>query len=153
MSETSQNGWPASKDPNAIHVKPFPVAGTALKLRCAEGCGPILAAFAAEFHTLVEPIDKGTLDDWGYAYRPIRGQSTGLSNHSSGSAIDLNADKHPLGKENTYTVAQRKVLDTLCKKYGLRAGYTYNHRKDDMHFEIVETPEEVKARIAKLKLK
>ena len=153
MSETSQNGWPASKDPNAIHIKSFPVAGTDIKLRCAAACGPILAAFAAEFHALVEPIDKGTLDDWGYAYRAIRGQSTGLSNHASGTAIDINATKHPLGKENTFTPAQRKVLDTLCKKYGLRAGYTYTHRKDDMHFEVAETPAKVKARITKLKLK
>ena len=152
-AETSANGWPASKDPNEIHIKQFPVEGTDIKLRCNATCGPVLAAFAAQFHALVEPIDKGTLDDWGFAYRPIRGETTGLSNHSSGTAIDLNAVKHPLGKENTYTPEQRKTLDILCKKYGLRGGYTYKTRKDDMHFEIVETPEQVKARVIKMKLK
>jgi len=151
--ETSANGWTASKDPAKINIKQFAVAGTDIKLRCNAVCGPVLAAFAAEFHATVEPLDKGQLDDWGYAYRPIRGETTGLSNHSSGSAIDLNAAKHPLGKENTFTAEQRKTLDVLCKKYGLRGGYTYNHRKDDMHFEITQTPEQVKALIKKLNLK
>jgi len=151
--EHSQNGWVASKDPAAINIKQFPVAGTTIKLRCNAICGPVLAAFAAEFHVNVEKIDVGTLDDWGYAYRNVRNSPDDLSNHSSGTAIDLNAAKHPLGKENTFTPEQRKVLDILCKKYGLRGGYTYKTRKDDMHFEVVETPEQVKARIVKMKLK
>ena len=152
-NEKSGNGWAASKDPVAIDIKQFPVAGTNIKLRCAAGCGAILAAFAAEFHAKVEPIDEGSLDDWGYAYRPVRGQTTGLSNHSSGTAIDLNAAKHPLGKENTFTGPQQIVLKDLVKKYGLRWGGSYKTRKDDMHFEIIETPAQVKLRMNKLGLK
>jgi hypothetical protein len=153
MSETSQNGWPASKNKEEIKIKHFPVEGTKIKLQCNEICGPVLAAFAAEFHINVEPLEEGAFDDWSYAYRAVRGETTGLSNHSSGTAIDLNAAKHPLGKENTFTAEQRKILDILCKKYNLRGGYTYKTRKDDMHFEIVETPEQVKARVIKMKLK
>jgi hypothetical protein len=149
----SQNGWPASADPNAIGIKAFPVAGTAIKLRCASGVGLILASFAAEFHASVEPIDKGTLDDWGYAYRPVRGQTTELSNHSSGTAIDINAAHHGLGKEGTFTAEKVAVIHALIKKYGLRWGGDYKGRKDEMHYEIIETPEQVKARIAKLNLK
>ena len=153
MSEKSQNGWPASKEPEEIGVKSYPIPGTTIKLRCASACAPILVAFAAEFHQLVEPIDKGTLDSWGYAYRPIRGQTEGLSNHSSGSAIDLNADAHPLAKENTFNTAQQAMIQSLIKKYSLAWGGNYNHRKDDMHFEIKDTPVEVEALIKKLKLK
>jgi hypothetical protein len=151
--EHSQNGWVASKDKEAIKIKHFPVAGTKIKLQCNEICGPVLAAFAAEFHVNVEPLEEGVFDDWSYAYRNVRNKPDDLSNHSSGTAIDLNAVKHPLGKEDTFTEKQRKVLDILCKKYGLRGGYTYKGRKDDMHFEIVETPEQVKARVIKMKLK
>ena len=143
--EKSQNGWKASKDPAEIHIKSVPIEGTDIKIRCQATAGRILAAFAAEFHAQVEPIDKGGLDDWGYAYRNVRGQTDDLSNHSSGTAIDLNASKHPLGKENTFTPEQRKTLDMLCKKYHLRGGYTYRTRKDDMHFEIMDNPAEVKA--------
>lgn len=153
MNEKSSNGWVASKDPAAIDIKQFKVAGTDIKLRCAAACGPILAAFAAEFHKTIEPIDEGTLDDWGYAYRPVRGQTTGLSNHASGTAIDINATKHPLGKANTFTGPQEVLLQALVKKYGLRWGGNYKTRKDDMHFEVIETPAQVKIRINKLGLK
>ena len=153
MNEKSQNGWVASKDPDAIDIKQFKVAGTDIKLRCAAGCGAILAAFAAEFHKSVEPIDAGALDDWGYAYRPVRGQTTGLSNHSSGTAVDINASKHPLGKKHTFTGAQEIILQALVKKYGLRWGGNYKSRTDEMHFEVIETPAQVKLRMNKLGLK
>lgn len=146
-TEKSQNGWSASKDPNAIDIKSFPIKGTAIKFRANALAGVILAAFAAEFHEKVEPIDVGTLDDWGYAYRNVRGTTENLSNHSSGTAIDLNASKHPLGKENTFKPEQVKAIHALVKKYGLRWGGDYKSRKDDMHFEVIETPSQVKARI------
>jgi hypothetical protein len=151
--EKSGNGWVASKDPAEINIKQFLVAGTDIKLRCAAECGALLAAFAAEFHATVEPIDVGTLDDWGYAYRPVRGQTTGLSNHSSGTAIDINASKHPLAKAHTFTGAQEIILQALVKKYGLRWGGNYKERKDDMHFEVIETPAQIKLRMAKLGIK
>lgn len=150
--EKSQNSWTASKDQAEIGIKQFPIAGTTIKIRCNEFAGVILAAFAAEFHKLVEPIDEGKLDDWAYCYRPVRGTTDRLSNHSSGTAIDLNATKHPLGKEHTFTGPQEVKLKELVKKYGLRWGGSYKTRKDEMHFEIIETPEQVKLRIKKLGL-
>jgi hypothetical protein len=150
--EKSQNGWQASKDQAEIKVKVFPIKGTEIKIRCNEIAGVILAAFAAEFHAQVEPIDEGKLDDWAYCYRPVRGTTDRLSNHSSGTAIDLNASKHPLGKEHTFTGIQEVKIKELVKKYGLRWGGSYKTRKDEMHFEIIETPEQVKLRINKLGL-
>ena len=100
--ETSYNGWPASKDQAEIGIKSYSVPGTTIKLCCAEKVAPLLVGFAAEFHTLIEPIDTGGLDDWGYCYRMVRGEATKLSNHSSGTAIDLNATQHPLGKVGTF---------------------------------------------------
>jgi hypothetical protein len=150
--EKSQNGWTASKDQAAIGIKAFPIKGTDIKIRCNESAGIILAAFAAEFHAQVEPIDAGKLDDWAYCYRPVRGQDKLLSNHSSGTAIDLNASKHPLGKEHTFTGIQEVKIKELVKKYGLRWGGSYKTRKDEMHFEIIETPEQIKLRIKKLGL-
>ena len=152
MKEKSQNGWTASKDQAEIGIKVFPIKGTDIKIRCQESAGIILAAFAAEFHAQVEPIDEGKLDDWAYCYRPVRGTTDKLSNHSSGTAIDLNATKHPLGKEHTFTGVQEVKLKELVKKYGLRWGGSYKTRKAEMHFEIIETPEQVKLRINKLGL-
>lgn len=144
MTEKSQNGWTASKDPKAIDIKAFPITGTKIKLRCNAIAGRLLAAFAAEFNEKVEKLEGATFDDWSYAYRNVRNSPTDLSNHSSGTAIDLNAIKHPLGKANTFTKEQQTVIRQLCTKYGLRAGMDYKGRKDDMHFEIACSPAEAK---------
>ena len=152
MSLTSYNGWAASKDQAEIDVKPYLVKGTNLKIRCAAGAGELLAAFAAEFHELIEPIDEGGLDDWGYCFRMVRGTTDKLSNHSSGTAIDLNASKHALGKVGTFPAEKVPMIRALAKKYGLTWGGDYRNRKDEMHFEISITKEKAIALAKKLEL-
>ena len=148
----SQNGWTASADPKEIGIGSFPVPGTKIKLRCAAAVAPLLVTFAAEFHQHIEPIDEGTLDDWGYAFRNVRGSSDKLSNHSSGTAIDLNATKHPLGHAGTFTPMQSVLIEALCKKYGLTWGEKWK-RPDGMHFEISLNPAKCAELIEKLNLK
>ena len=148
----SDNGWPASQDPAIIGIKSYPVKGTKIKLRCAEKVAPLLVGFAAEFHEKIEPIDEGTLDDWGYCFRMVRGREDRLSNHSSGTAIDLNASKHPLGAENTFTPEKTEAVIALAAKWGLKSGLTYRQRKDPMHFEVCLTPKQAKERITALGL-
>ena len=150
--EKSYNGWPASKDQAEINVKPYPVEGTNLKIRCAKDAGELLAGFAAEFHALIEPIDEGKLDDWAYAYRNVRGTTDKLSCHSSGTAIDLNATQHPLGKAGTFPLAKVPMIQALAKKYGLVWGGDYRGRKDEMHFEVSVNQEQAKKLIIKLGL-
>jgi hypothetical protein len=152
MSLTSYNGYPASKDPDEIKIKSYSVKGTDRRLRCAESVGPLLAAFAAEFHELIEPIDEGTFDDWGYAFRMVRGSTDRLSCHSSGTAIDLNATKHPLGKAGTFPAEKIPMLRALAKKYGLKWGGDFKSRPDDMHFEVEISASKAKALIASLGL-
>ena len=149
---TSYNGYPASKDAKEIGIKSYPVKGTDRKLRCAESVGPLLAAFAAEFHELIEPIDNGGLDDWGYAFRMVRGTTDKLSNHSSGTAIDLNATRHALGKVGTFPAEKVPMIRALAKKYGLKWGGDYVNRKDEMHFEVEVSAAKAKALIASLGL-
>ena len=151
-SLTSYNGYPASKDPAEIDIKSYPVKCTDRKLRCASSVGPLLAAFAAEFHELIEPIDEGTFDDWGYAFRMVRGSTDRLSCHSSGTAIDLNATKHPLGKAGTFPAEKIPMLRALAKKYGLKWGGDFKSRPDDMHFEVEISASKAKSLIASLGL-
>lgn len=133
----SQNGWTA----NQVNLmKWFRVPGTnvSLKLR-AVYAGPLLVAFAEAFHKHVEPIsDPGC---WSYASRPIRGSTTTLSNHASGTAIDLNAPRHPLGKSGTFTPPQVRQIQRLLAATGgaIRWGGNYSGRKDEMHFELNTT--------------
>ena len=149
---TSPNGWPASEDRKAIGIQSFAIPGTSLKIACAKDVAAILVAFCKEFNELVEPIDKGQLDDWGYAFRMTRGSNKVLSNHSSGTAVDLNATKHPLGKSNTFTKEQTNTIQLLLVKYGLAWGGNYKKRKDEIHFEIALDSNKVQAKIKQLGL-
>ena len=153
MSLFSSNGWPASNDRNEIDIKSYQVPGTKVKLACAEGAAPLLINFAAEFHKLIEPIDEGALDDWGYCFRMVRGTADKLSNHSSGTAIDLNAPKHALGKVGTFPPEKVPMIRALATKYGLKWGGDYVNRKDEMHFEVNLNPAKAAALIVKLGLK
>ena len=149
---TSYNGWPASKDQAEIGIKSYPVPGTAIKLRCAEKVAPLLVGFAAEFHNLIEPLDVGANDDWGFNFRMVRGTTDKLSNHASGTAVDLNATKHPLGQVGTFEPAKVPMLRALAHKYGLTWGGDYKGRKDEMHFEISINAVKVAALITQLGL-
>jgi hypothetical protein len=110
----------------------------------------LLVGFAAEFHALIEPIDEGALDEWGYAFRMVRGSTDRLSCHSSGTAIDLNATKHPLAAVGTFPADKVPMLRALAKKYGLTWGGDYRNRKDEMHFEVNVNPQKAAKLIAKL---
>lgn len=126
---TSQNGYSA---PVTAHS--FPVPGGVLPLR-NDDTGRLLAWVATQFHNNVERLVWP--GNWGYAYRNIRG-ATGLSNHASGTAIDLNAPKHPLGKAGTFNSAQRAAIRAILNacEGAVRWGGDYSGRKDEMHFEI-----------------
>lgn len=149
----SQNGWPASSDRKLIGIKNYWVPGTKRYISCASAVAPILMAFAAEFHKLIEPIDVGVWDDWGYATpKPIPG-SAFISNHGSGTAIDIDASLHPWRRIGTFTLVKRIRLRLLVRKYGLRWGGDYTHGwRDEMHYEIIENAAQVKARIIRMKL-
>lgn len=152
MTKVSSNGWTASPSRPAIGVKNFIVPGTTRHLACASAVAPLLIAFAQWFHEHVEPIDEGTYDDWGYNYREIVGFTT-LSDHSSGTAIDLNASKHPQHKAGTFPPEKAAAIRQACVKYGLKWGGDYKgERVDEMHYSINLNPLQVQARIKELKL-
>jgi hypothetical protein len=80
----------------------------------------------------------------------VRGTTDKLSNHSSGTAIDLNATQHALGKVGTFESGKVPMIRALAKKYGLTWGGDYKNRKDEMHFEVAINPDKVAAFIKKL---
>ena len=149
---TSYNGWIAASKPDQIGIKSYAIPGTDLKIRCAESVAPLIVGFCKEFNELIEPLDGGQLDDWGYAFRMVRGSTDKLSNHSSGTAIDLNSTKHPLGKIGTFPAEKVPMIRALARKYGLFWGGDYQHRKDEMHFEINISPKKVSELIKALGL-
>jgi hypothetical protein len=117
------------------NIKNYNIAGRIIPLR-ADNCGELLEAFGEEFNDKVEPVQQG-YDDWGHAVRRITGGS-GYSNHSSGTAMDLNAVQHGYGARNTFSPRQERAIHRLLKKYNhvIRWGGDYSGTKDEMHFEI-----------------
>lgn len=149
---TSQNGYIAN-DQSRTQVWTIP--GTKRTVRLRKGSpGELLTLIAARFHKEVEDIEAGIFDDWGYAERPIRGSTTTLSNHASGTAIDLNATKHPLGVpiSRTFTPTQIARIRAIVKDFDgcIRWGGEWS-RPDGMHFEINASVEKCDATLKKLK--
>jgi D-alanyl-D-alanine carboxypeptidase-like protein len=65
-----------------------------------------------------------------------------LSNHASGTAVDLNADRHPLGTSpsKTFNKDQIAEIHKILAETGhlVRWGGDYTGRQDPMHFEILD---------------
>lgn len=79
--------------------------------------------------------------DGGYAYRPVRGSTTVWSEHSSGTAIDVNASRHPRGVKNAgWTPSQIRVIEWYLKYSPTGQLFTWGNNfkttPDPMHFEI-----------------
>lgn len=74
---------------------------------------------------------------WGYACRPIAGTST-PSNHSWGTAVDINAPQNPRRRPLTTDIPQD--VSNLWKAHGFRWGGDYRvSTPDPMHFEFMGT--------------
>lgn len=144
----SQNGWQAgTKDDAAVEAVTLPGTGVSFPGGLRRGdVATVLLWLAAQFHARVEPLTLGWC--WGYNFRPIRGASK-LSNHSSGTAVDFNAPRHPLSKRGTFTPAQVATIRQLLAELDgvVRWGGDYDGRADEMHFEVVGAPIAV-ARVA-----
>jgi hypothetical protein len=150
----SQNGWQVL--PTASDTTRWVIPGTGRELNLAPGpAGFILVHLADWFHDRVERLDLGVWDEWGWAYRAIRGAET-WSNHASGTAEDLNATRHPLGVAvaDTFTATQvRRIRRRLRLYRGLiRWGGEYKFRPDGMHFEVTGAAAPVRALARMLRL-
>jgi hypothetical protein len=146
---TSQNGWAASADRRAIGVQAFTVHGVGFPGGVKIGdVAVVLGLVVNRFRLEVEPLVAGWC--WGWNYRPVTGGAL-LSNHASGTAVDVNAPAHQYGKRNTFTPDQRDTIRAILASVNgvVRWGGDYTRTPDDMHFEINGGRDAV-ARVAEL---
>lgn len=142
----SQNGWEAG---NTALIKSYKVPGTNVTLRLREGYAAIvLLWWAVYWDKYVEPISTqhgvsgfSVPDDWGYADRDVRGSTTVISNHASGTAEDLNATRHPRGVSVSRTLSRAQIaavhLGIKLSKNVMRWGGDYVIAPPDgMHGEL-----------------
>ena len=133
----SQNGWPVLESGSSkLHKWVIPGANRHFYMRNGSA-GFLLAHFILWYHEKIEPIDGGIWDEWGYAFRPIRGQESGYSNHASATAVDVDATQYPLGTTHMSAKKKAKIRLRLRIFSGcIRWGGDYINRKDEMHYEI-----------------
>lgn len=142
---SSINGWPVP--PTSLRT--FAVPGTTRRITCDRDAGRILVAIAADYHRLIRAIDKGRIDDGGYAARDARNAPGQLSNHASGTAIDLNwseegAQGSNWGRKLFHAAARgasairaRAGIAILKRRYGKLVQWGGDWRAQDwMHWEI-----------------
>lgn len=136
--ERSHNGWRVSPDPSEIWVHKFrvPEIHPDIYLSVRKGVAPVLLNVAADFHREVDNLGNARYDDGGYNYRMIPGTSI-WSNHASGTAIDLNWSKFPMGVRRM-TPRQVSACQGIVARYKvIRWGGDWpGTGVDQMHFEI-----------------
>jgi len=144
LQGTSSNGYPvlsSTRTGSHPRLRDFVVPSFSRKLPARDGsCGFLLVHMALWFHREIESLSIG-VDDWGYAVRKISG-SQQYSNHSSGTALDLNAMQHPMGVATSKTFTSSEI-DRIHKRLlmydgCIKWGGDYQSRPDAMHFEIDE---------------
>lgn len=143
---TSQNGYPVLDSGTSgplPRLRLWVIPGTGRHLLLRDGAvGFLLVHLALVLHDTVERLNiwGQPWDEWGWASRPIRGSEV-ISNHASGTAMDLNATRHPLGKRGTFTRRQvKRIHYLLSARYlgAIRWGGDYVNRADEMHWEVVK---------------
>ena len=149
----SQNGYPVLDEPD---TRLWIVPGADRHLRLAPGAaGFVLIHFASYYHDHIERLDTGVWDEWGYAVRDIRGSSTSISNHASGTAMDLNATQHPLGTSETASMTRADIQAVNARLAWMddviRWGGDYAGRQDVMHYEINKPNPRVQALAERLR--
>lgn len=146
----SQNGWP---------VVPRSAVDEAPLIRNVKVPNGVLAGdvaiifrwLAAQYDRRVEPLRAGWC--WGWFVKKIEGSST-ISNHASGTAIDLNAPDNPMGAGTTKKSMTSTQINT-CHAIEdesddvLRWGGDFG-RNDPMHWEIVGSRAACRAFAAKI---
>lgn len=136
-----------------LHTWTVPFTGRdPVRLVCHRGSAGFALIHAAMFwDEEIERLDlPGPRDDWGAAFRPIRG-GTEPSKHSRAVAIDCNATRHPRGVPigKTFTRAQVELLNGYLRapmRQGLLTwgGWWPSHPgsttpPDGMHLELADT--------------
>lgn len=141
----SQNGWRVLTAAETVVIN---IPGGSLRVN--PQFAVIATHLATRFHNEVQHLVWPGC--WGWADRAVRGSSD-ISNHASGTAIDLCAPLHPLGTLPTanFSAAQIAAIHNILAFYEgvVRWGGDYVGRKDGMHFELNDGVTEAQvARIA-----
>ena len=143
----SLNGWSAIRFKADPRLRTIKIPGTSRSVTVARSAAPLFAAFLADWERLMPArlkLDPGPVDGWNY--RPSR-MTDGLSNHSSGSAVDVRYDVLKADGKVHMTAAEKKILDSILATYTTSDGsrvldngaWWKAPHVDEMHTELSQS--------------
>lgn len=139
---TSLNGWTAIRLRVDPRLRTITVPGTKRKITCARYAHVVFASFLSDWNRLMPArlkLDTGPVDSW--IYREAR-LATGLSNHSSGTAVDVRYDILKADNQRHMTDAERGILKAILARYVTDDGHhilangAFWKSCDEMHTEL-----------------
>jgi hypothetical protein len=144
--DKSINGWEVIMSQTDKRLAVGVVPGTNVKLRMHKDVLPLFLALAADFHREVAALRNGECG--AYAFRKAR-QADSYSDHSSGTAVDLNWGHEgamgPNGGMKKMSQAQIEACANIKKRYKIvvwggdaAKGGDYHDPKswDPMHYAL-----------------
>lgn len=138
------NGWSASAD---LELRPLVVAGVPFVpgIRDDDAVATVLGYVVTEYAKRVEQLASPGC--WGFAFRANVNSPDSLSNHASGTAVDVNAPFHPNGVRTTATFTPTQIVTVHAilaeVDHAIRWGGDFAGTPDAMHFEVNVTPAEL----------
>lgn len=139
-------GWPTGATGKVVTAR---CGALGLRLPVRQEIVPLVAGLVTELErTRMRPFTPGW--SWGYNNRPIAGTSK-PSNHSRGTAIDLDAPENPYTTNPQATHTMPAGAADIARRWGFTWGGIWRPKRDYMHFEIAVTPLGAAALIADLR--
>lgn len=146
---TSLNGWagvPATAAGASLARRVIP--GTTRSVTLQKDALPLFLAYLADWHKTVMPIDGSPkyLGPDGWEYRDAR-TGAGLSNHASGTAVDVRYDVLKADHQRHMSPAQIAAVHKLLDKYvdasgrrvfGWGGDWKIGVYCDEMHTELAQ---------------
>lgn len=139
----STNGWAFIRSSLDPRLRTITIPGTTKRLTLRRVVAPLFAAFLADVHDL-GVLDLQKRQDATGAWNPRETASGALSNHGSGTAVDMRWDLLPADGQRHMTDQQIKVMHRLLDRYAVTRGGKrvfgwggdYRRTVDEMHLEI-----------------
>jgi hypothetical protein len=112
------NGWTAIETVSDPNLRTIMIPGTRRTLKLNKDVAPLFASFFADWQREMPArmkLDPGPTDGWNY--RKSR-MTVGLSNHSSGTAVDvLYTSVLPADGKPHMTKEEKAILDRILSRY------------------------------------
>lgn len=126
------NGWPLLSGYGDRDLVVIEVPGTKRKLTLHKDVAPLLAHFVSRYDKMIRRIDKPSdiFDDWSYS-APRKGRASSVwSDHSSGTAVDINAAREGAQGPRNYkwwTKRSKRLRTFGQKRYKIMQKLLANH--------------------------